>query len=115
MGSIISAVCKCGFEKEKMFLGGGMMTHTHICMFINYCNDCNSMFIENMYKQKIICSKCNSTNTVAYDNPQVVKDFNHLSFNWNLNNHTLKLNKFSNLCPSCNNFTLEFRSIGSWD
>ena len=111
MGSIVKAICECGFETEEMYLGGGMSNHTTMNIFPHYCKDCKSLFQANMYDDTIVCINCKSSNTVLYDNAYVVKNLDEVSFNWG----TLKLSKKNSLCPQCDNFSLEFISVGMWD
>ncbi len=117
MGQMIRAKCNCGFQTDVMYLGGGMMNHTVSCIFPNYCKDCKSLFEANMYDKKIICNKCGSTNTVPYNNSQVVKSLDDTVFDWSpvQMNEELKLSKNNSLCPQCNEFALEFIFVGMWD
>lgn len=66
MGSIVLSRCFCGFEK-RIALGGGLKNHTTYCAFPCYCNDCNSMFVANLFSGDINCSECGRYNTLPYD------------------------------------------------
>ena len=44
MGSLISAKCKCGYDR-RMALGGGMRNHLTYCAFPCYCQDCKSLYV----------------------------------------------------------------------
>lgn len=94
------------------------MNNSHlICNFPNYCKNCNTLFEANMYDDDIVCSNCKSNNTVAYNNEYVVKNLDKVSFDWLAPDgvNTLKLSEKGSLCPQCNQFSLEFKSVGLWD
>ena len=73
MGAIVSAKCKCGFKIHSMYLGGGMNNYLVSSQFPNYCKSCKTLFIANMFDEQIVCSNCNSNDTVTYNHPSVVK------------------------------------------
>ncbi len=66
MGSLISAKCKCGFEK-KVALGGGMHSHLTYCAFPCYCQDCKSLYVADLYSDDTSCTECGSQNILPYD------------------------------------------------
>lgn len=66
MGSLISAKCKCGYER-RMALGGGMRNHLTYCAFPCYCQDCNSLYVADLFSDDTSCEECGSQNTVPYD------------------------------------------------
>ena len=111
MGTIITAKCNCGFDTGEMYLGGGMVSHTRVNAFPNYCKDCKSLFVANMYNETIICNKCKSSNTVPYNNADVVKNLDEISFTLG----EFRLSAKNSLCPECNQFSLEFVFDGMWD
>lgn len=111
MGTKVIAECKCGFITQKMRLGGGMYCYTTVNTFPNYCKNCNTLFLANMFDEKIICKNCRSCETVPYNNPYVAKDLNKASFIWD----DLELCSENNLCPQCNQFSLKFTAVGMWD
>lgn len=128
MGTIIKAICECGFETRDMYLGGGMSgyivpygvgmsNHTAVCSFPNYCNSCKSLFVGNMLNDKIICTECKSKDTVPYNDSSLVKDLSKTSFEWNSSTKygQLNLSKENSFCPKCENYSLEFRFVGMWD
>ena len=117
MGSIVKAVCECGFKTEDMCLGGGMSNFTTVCSFPNYCKSCKSFFIANMFDEKIICVNCKSEETLPYNDKSLVKDLSRTSFGWNSDTKygQLKLSEKNSFCPKCENYSLEFIRVGLWD
>lgn len=111
MGSKVVAECECGFKTPKMKLGGGMYCHTTVNDFPNYCKNCKSLFVANMYDEIIVCINCKSSDTVPYNNTFVVKNLDKTSFNW----EDLKLSSENSLCPQCGQFSLKFKNVGMWD
>jgi hypothetical protein len=111
MGSKVIAECECGFITPKMRLGGGMYCYTTVNTFPNYCKNCSSLFLANMFDNEIVCTNCKSHEVVPYNDSYVAKGFDRTSFNWG----DLKLYSENNLCPECNQFFLKFRHVGMWD
>ncbi len=112
MGSIISAKCNCGFEKE-MFLGGGMQNFTTYCNFPVYCEECRILFESNLFDKEIFCPKCKGTKTIPYDKKCLQRGTP--IFEWNIGDKTLTLTDGNYLCPKCGSFTMGFVDIGCFD
>jgi len=138
MGIIVEASCICGFKIDKMYLGRGMNTSYNIsfetlnivspdrylggcidtCLFPYYCKDCKHLFCANLYYKDVVCNHCRSINIVLYNNSYVIKNLNNelsCNFHNNITDEFIKLSKINNLCPHCDEFSLEFKSIGMWD
>jgi len=112
MGTCMRATCGCGFKTDKMMLlGRGLYSTSTVNIFPNYCKDCKSIFTANMHDELIFCSHCESPNTVAYNDPYVVKNLDEVAFT----SETFKLSKKNSLCPKCSQFSLEFIFVGLWD
>ena len=105
MGIIRKAVCECGFESDKMLLGGGRHSNGKVNYLPYYCKDCKSIFNANRYDDTIVCKNCKSNNCVSYENEYTIKDFATEG----------AYGQKNKLCPQCDNFTLEFVFVGRWD
>jgi len=118
MGTICSAECKCGYKTKELFLGGGMMNFETECSFPYYCQECNKLFIGNIYNKKVTCSECNSTDVVAYNKKEMISPFDTdimvisetISFPDNLS-----LTNREYFCPKCQEYHLKFSFTGMWD
>ncbi len=118
MGSMINAKCKCGYVKENMCLGGGMMNFTTECSFPYYCEDCNSLVEANVYDANKKCPECNSNNLISYDDRKICKPKGNEVFSWNVSGEIgkeLTLSEGDYLCPDCGKFNLRFEHYGCWD
>ncbi len=48
MGAILSAKCKCDYEKDDIYVGGGMSNFMTYDPLPHYCQDCKTMFEANL-------------------------------------------------------------------
>ena len=118
MGSIIGAHCDCGYEKGKMFLGGGMMNFTTQCNFPHYCEECNILFEANLFEKERLCPECGKEKVIAYDDERACKSEGTVVFSWDVEDEIgrkLKLTDGEYICPGCGKFSLTFFDIGRWD
>jgi len=122
MGSILKAQCKCGFELEDIFAGGGMLNFHEICDAPAICLNCNIFLIKNYMKKYSKCPRCQKK-VAFYNDLQVQKKvsesyetYNDI-FSWNVNDEKgeFRLPDTQYYCPECNEMTLKFVCIGSWD
>ena len=94
MGPLISAKCKCGYER-RMALGGGMRNHLTYCAFPCYCQDCKSLYVADLFSNDTSCEECGSQNTVPYDDNsmRLHKTFHspvsQMCMTWNAQSKTL--------------------------
>ena len=51
MGIIIKAICKCGFESEDIFAGGGFLNFQTNCSAPAICLNCRRFLIKNYMKK----------------------------------------------------------------
>jgi len=111
MGRDVTAKCNCGYIMRDMPLGSGMIGSDKVNEFPNYCINCKSLFVANMFDEVIICVHCKSINTVPYNHSYVVKSLDDVAYT----SVNFKLSKKNNLCPQCNQFSLEFIAGCMWD
>ena len=41
--------CKCGYESDTLYLGGGMLNFHSYCEVPCYCDDCEIVFSRNIF------------------------------------------------------------------
>ena len=117
MGSIVKALCGCGYEKE-MHLGGGMRNFTTHCNFPFLCPHCAIMFEGNLSRKSIPCSRCKATNGIPYDSDLACRRKGKKVFDWDIEDQIgrrLELTDGDYLCPGCGKFTMTFVDVGCWD
>lgn len=122
MGGIIKAHCKCGFESEDIYAGGGRSNFLEVCNAPAICLNCNIFLIKNYMKEQSNCPKCRKK-VVFYNDPQVqeqasesYESYNDI-FSWNVSDEKgeFRLPDTKYLCPKCKEMTMEFLDIGNWD
>jgi DNA-directed RNA polymerase subunit M/transcription elongation factor TFIIS len=124
MGSIIKAVCGCGFESENIFAGGGFMNFMTNLTAPALCQKCQSFLVSNYLDKGSKCSKCGGT-LLFYNDPSLqIVNANDASseheqdvFSWR---HPDKGREFRlidtlYLCPKCKEMKMKFIGVGCWD
>lgn len=72
MGTIVRAVCECGYARE-MLCGGGMANFESVCMFPVYCRTCTVLESANLFDAPPRCPKCGTDHVIAYDHHELVR------------------------------------------
>jgi hypothetical protein len=113
MGTMVKAVCGCGYSSEVMALGGGRSNHLTSCGFPCCCKACKSLFKANMYDPDVSCPHCDTSSVVPYDDPSLALTGGVVDeiFSWNTSDRLgreLKIHDGKYFCPSCDNFSLMF-------
>lgn len=122
MGSIIKAICECGFESGDIFAGGGFLNFQTICSAPAICLNCNRFLIKNYMKKYSKCPVCWKKVTF-YNDPSVQIQINESYkksdnvFSWHVNDEKgeFRLPNTRYLCPKCGKMTLKFEKVGNWD
>jgi len=121
MGSIIKAICKCGFESEDIFAGGGFRNFQTTCTAPAICLNCQRFLIKNYMKKHGKCPDCGKEVTF-YNDPSVQTQMNESEkprdiFSWHISDERgdFQLPNTRYLCPKCGKMTLIFILIGNWD
>jgi len=121
MGTIIKAICKCGFESEDIFAGGGFSNFQNTCTAPAICINCKRFLIKNYKKKHERCSDCGKEVTF-YNDPSVRTQIDESEksgdiFSWPIDDQRgdFKLPNTRYLCPKCGKMTLEFAVVGNWD
>ena len=116
MGTMVKAVCGCGYSSEVMALGGGRSNHLTSCGFPCCCKACKSLFKANMYDPDVSCPHCYTSSVVPYDDPSlaVTGGVEDEIFSWNTSDRLgrdLQLHDGVYFCPSCSESGLRFSVI----
>lgn len=112
MGKIVSAKCKeCGYNFDKMFLGGGMLNFQKHCGYPALNKDQTEVVVRN-YKNKVEEEKSNGF--IFYDSKSLYDEesFTKSAVMQNFDTFLYNANYF---CPKCRNYTLRFFMTGLWD
>lgn len=73
MGTIIEALCECGYNK-RMFLGGGFRDFTERNAFPYLCNECSDIVVLNAMDSNPCCDQCQGTSVTSYSDPSIFLD-----------------------------------------
>jgi hypothetical protein len=119
MGSIIRAVCPCGFSTANLYLGGGMSSFLRMCAFPVRCSACHRFDVVNLYDSPAECGGCHERTLIPYDDPILVSQpGNDEIFSWETEEElgrTPILTDGTYLCPLCDRPELKFQRWGNWD
>ena len=113
MGTMVEAVCGCGYSSGVMALGGGRSNHLTSCGFPCYCKACKSLFKANMFDPDVSCPNCGTSSVVPYDDLSLALTDGVVDeiFSWNTSDtlgRELKLYDGKYFCPGCDHFSLMF-------
>ena len=116
MGTMVEAVCGCGYSSGVMALGGGRSNHFTSCGFPCYCKACKSLFKANMYDPDVSCPNCDTSSVVPYDDLSLALTDGVVDemFSWNTSDRLgreLKIHDGKYFCPSCSESGLRFSEI----
>lgn len=140
MGKIFTASCDCGYTKDDIYVGGGMLNFRTYDPFPHYCPKCKIIFEGNLCSEETICcDECGSDDVLSFFDkkickPELVQQIDTQSNDNSLLHRILKvfrkskrietrkpayeiceleINKF--LCPACGEFSLVFDSDVLYD
>jgi len=120
MGSMINAICDCGFQSGTIMVGGGMLNFDTVCYAPAICLRFNIFLVKNYLKKYSKCPKCRKK-VVFYNNPIVQEKlkrnenrYNDI-FSWRLEKSEFQLLDLNYLCPECGKMSLRFVREGHWD
>jgi len=120
MGSMLKAVCKCGFSSE-FGAGAGMSNFKEFCAAPAICHSCKLFVVENYLAREKKCPKCSGALTFYNDLYLQAKPLNNKKkresvFHWNLpENGVFILPDTLYLCPSCGKFKMKIQFVGCFD
>ncbi|MBN2106058.1 MAG: hypothetical protein JW832_01425 [Deltaproteobacteria bacterium] len=105
MGSIIKALCSCGFETE--FFGGSLRSDQQsVCMAPALCAGCGNLQTVNYLEKDCHCPVCRAT-VVFYNDPALQAE----QVSSGPQPEDFVLPRSACLCPSCGCFSLHFEPL----
>ena len=121
MGTIIKAICKCGFESKDILAGGGFSNFQTTCMAPAICLNCRKFLVKNYKEKDENCPTCGKK-VVFYNDPSLqirIKEPTkaRVIFSWRISDDgkDFRLPDTLYLCPECGEMTLTFVEGGFWD
>ena len=105
MGSVLKAICKCGFEQEFLF-GAGMMDFETVCNVPAVNKETGEFTVENYFNKDSLENLSFYTQPEMYSG-KIIDDYHE----WG----EVLLKPTANFCPKCKNFKLTFEGIALFD
>jgi hypothetical protein len=106
----LTAFCeKCGFKKDKIYFGGCRANYNIVCDVPAIDRNTNQLVVANYYNKE------NLGDNIIFHTEQELFNSNAVEHNssWEWGNIKLKIKE--NKCPACNNYSMTFMPIGSFD
>jgi hypothetical protein len=110
MGTMLQAMCSCGYKTGIFDQGGGMRSFKTVDMEPALCRKCKKVVVVNRMLAPNVCPKCKKEVTF-YDSPTLhsgPEDDGHRWFG-------TVIPEGRCLCPRCGKMTLSFVSMGCFD
>ena len=119
MGSLVIAVCECGYTAESA-VGGGMATFKEICYFPAYCEQCHELVEADLLARPVNCPVCEGTPVTPYNDEKLIGEIGEEEVeSWNMEEdlgRELVLTNGTYFCPACEEFKLRFKpGMLCWD
>lgn len=115
MGLIYCAACPCGFQKEDLFLGGGMRGPPEQTLWPAFCSECSDLVLIDLAHPEQPCPNCGAPAPLRYDDPALIgarhEKNSMTSFTWG----DEELPSASFQCPKCREHRMKFFMAGAWD
>lgn len=106
MGTIIKAVCSCGYKTKALFYGAGMMDFQKVSSVPALKNGSSEIEMINHKRKENFLEYSFYTDDFLSGKPNSSHTIDHFD---------LKLHADNNLCPKCKNYSLKFISCGCFD
>lgn len=106
MGTIIKAKCQCGYESKEMFFGAGMEDFEKVSYVPSLKNGSSKIEMINHKRKDHFPEYSFYTDSLLSGKP---------TNSYNIDHFDLKLQQENNYCPVCENFNLQFLSLGCFD
>jgi hypothetical protein len=125
MGSMLISQCKCGYESDELYVGGGFMVmdFNEKCLTPCYCDQCELVMSINILTKEgkkgyYRCTKCKKR--VKYYGEVGEDTFEHQDhyiFDWGIREMGKRyfLKEQSYYCPKCKKEDMKFDTTGCWD
>ena len=117
MGSIVEALCPCGFSSGSFFLGSGMLGPPTRCAMPALCRNCRRIGAHDFLGKRPRCSACRGpVEWCAVEaSPDRDPDEAPPVFDWTVEGRTFVLSDVDYRCPACDQTTMRFLQAGCWD
>ena len=120
MGSILNAECVCGYKRDGLFVGAGMLDFKKACRAPAFCKHCFEVVLADYLAKVPKCPKCKSKPTF-YDDVCLRSESpgreNGPLFEWHMDwiGKTFRLPDAAYLCPRCLEMKMRFVDVGCFD
>jgi len=116
MGTMLNAVCSCGYKKESVSFGAGQASFKDLCLAPACCPQCHSVVSVDFYSWDRACRECGSPVTL-YPEVRGDKDYEYgAGETWRVGpRQILYLPHDGNRCPKCDADELTFAPFGFFD
>jgi hypothetical protein len=116
MGTVYKVTCICGYETGVGVGAGRALTREHKSYYPVLCQACEKVGSSVFGATEAICSHCQSTNLVRYDDPNLREAMeDYLTKNSQTDpesNRHIELTEGLYFCPVCKEFGLSFEDTG---
>ncbi len=117
MGSILRGICKCGFDTDTFFAGGGFHDSETKCSAPAVCRNCKEFLVKNYLKKYSKCPVCRKKVTF-YNSPSLQIESSqtgsnncNIVFSWD----DFCLPGTLYWCPKCKEMRMKFIFAGRFD
>jgi len=117
-GAIVSASCPCGYQRERMFLFGGLTNFRTVCRFPALCRSTGAIVLGNLLDPAAGAGDCPASDMAFYNDPSLAPEHpGPAVVSWNLpdGRGVAALFEGGYVCPVCGQRTLTFRHDGFWE
>ena len=117
MGDILRGICKCGFDTDTFFAGGGFHDSETNCSAPAVCRNCKEFLVKNYLKKYSKCPVCRKKVTF-YNSPSLQIESSqtgsnncNIVFSWD----DFCLPGTLYWCPKCEEMRMKFIFAGRFD
>ena len=120
MGQILQARCKCGFQSEELYAGGGFFDFIDNLHAPALCGQCQQLVMLNYLYSDERCPTCGGE-VIYYNDPSLQEPPERkeqpIIFNWRIRDSDtfFILPDTHYLCPRCGQKRMKFFDCGCWD
>ena len=120
MGSILNAECGCGYKREGLFAGAGMLDFEKVCSAPAFCENCHEVVLADYLAKVPKCPKCKGKpsfyDDVSLRSESPGREEDPL-FEWHMDwiGKVFRLPGAAYLCPCCLEKKMRFVNAGFFD
>lgn len=118
MGLIIEGKCGCGYHIDNINTGFSGITGKEYEDFPFYCENCDTLIVQNLLMPELVCPNCKGKKLISYDDEKVCNNESEVLRTVDMMStfgREFVMKNDNNLCPRCKKSTLKFDYIGFWD